>query len=128
MRSFNKGLLIALAFSLIPAVAISAQKVNPGSKCKVFKQKVIYQDKAYTSTTIDAGVAQQFGGVQPYYDGLVFRMKLPAGTKGIFPAGYHEPANGWTPSTTEAEFLLPRDSKFTIVAQRGKVWDVEYKP
>jgi len=84
-----------------------------------------WEDKGYTSTTIDAGVAQQFGGSQPYYDGLVFRMKLPAGTKGIFPAGYHEPMYGWTPSTTEAEFLMPRGSKFKVVAQRGKVWDIE---
>lgn len=87
-----------------------------------------WQDKGYTSTTIDAGVAQQFGGSQPYYDGLVFRMKLPAGTKGVFPSGYYQPSNGWTKSMTEAEFLLPRESKFTVIAKRGKVWDVEYKP
>lgn len=47
----------------------------------------VFQDRGFTSTTIDPGVAQQFGGSMPYYDGLVFRMKLPAGTKGIFPAG-----------------------------------------
>jgi hypothetical protein len=82
-----------------------------------------WEDKGYTSTTIDAGVAQQFAS--SYSEGLVFRMKLPAGSKGIFPAGYHEPLNGWTPSTTEAEFLIPRGSKFKIVAQRGKVWDIE---
>jgi len=40
--------LIALAISLIPAVAISAQKINPGSKCKVFKQKVNYLERTYT--------------------------------------------------------------------------------
>jgi hypothetical protein len=43
-----KGLLIALAITLIPAAAISAQKVTPGSKCKVQKQKVVYLDKSYT--------------------------------------------------------------------------------
>jgi len=87
-----------------------------------------WEDKGYTSTTIDAGVAQQFGGVQPYYDGLVFRMKLPAGTKGIFPAGYHEPLYGYKADTSEAEFLMPRGSKFKIVAQRGKIWDIEFVP
>jgi len=46
--SLAKGLLIALAISLIPAVAISAQKINPGSKCKVFKQKVNYLERTYT--------------------------------------------------------------------------------
>jgi M6 family metalloprotease-like protein len=47
-RSLARGLLIALAISLIPDPAISAQKVNPGSKCKVQKQKVNYLDKTYT--------------------------------------------------------------------------------
>jgi len=87
-----------------------------------------WEDKGFTSTTIDPGVAQQFGGSLPYYEGLVFRMKLPAGTKGIFPSGYHEPMYGWSPDTSEAEFLLPRGSKFKIVAQRGKVWDIELVP
>ena len=46
--SIAKGLLIALAISLIPVAAISAQKVTAGSKCKVFKQKVPYLNKTYT--------------------------------------------------------------------------------
>ena len=46
--SLAKGLLITLAFSLIPAVATSAQKVTAGSKCKVQKQKVDYQNITYT--------------------------------------------------------------------------------
>ncbi|CAN1497687.1 hypothetical protein MCERE8_00408 [Candidatus Nanopelagicaceae bacterium] len=45
---FAKGLLIALAIVLIPVTAVSAQKITPGSSCKVFKQKVVYQNKAYT--------------------------------------------------------------------------------
>ena len=47
-RGFAKGILIALAISLVPTVAISAQKIIPGSKCKVVKQKVNYLDKTYT--------------------------------------------------------------------------------
>ncbi|KGA21031.1 hypothetical protein GM51_3980 [freshwater metagenome] len=43
-----KSLLVALPLTLIPALAISAPKVTPGSKCKVQKQKVIYQDKSFT--------------------------------------------------------------------------------
>ena len=46
--SIAKGFLIALAISLIPVAAISAQKVTAGSKCKVQKQKVNYLDKTYT--------------------------------------------------------------------------------
>jgi hypothetical protein len=46
--SLAKGLFIALALSLIPVSAISAQKVTAGSKCTVNKQKVKYQNKTYT--------------------------------------------------------------------------------
>ena len=84
-----------------------------------------WEDKGFTSTTIDPAIARRFGGSQPYYDGIIFRIKLPAGTKGIFPSGYHEPMYGWEPDTSEAEFLMPRGSKFKVMAQRGKIWDVE---
>jgi hypothetical protein len=46
--SIAKGLLIALAISLIPATAISAQKITSGSKCYVQKQKVVQKNKTYT--------------------------------------------------------------------------------
>jgi len=48
--SLSKGLLIALAISLIPVAAVSAQKITPGSTCKVLKQKVVYLKKTYTCT------------------------------------------------------------------------------
>jgi hypothetical protein len=48
--SLARGLLIALAIALIPIAAVSAQKINPGSTCKVLKQKVIYLKKTYTCT------------------------------------------------------------------------------
>ena len=43
-------MLIAFAIVLIPVTAVSAQKVTPGSTCKVLKQKVDYLDKTYTCT------------------------------------------------------------------------------
>ena len=46
--SLAKGLLIALAVVLIPVTAVSAQKITPGSTCKVLNQKVVYQSKTYT--------------------------------------------------------------------------------
>ena len=46
--SLLKGLLIALAVALIPVTAVSAQKIAPGSSCKVLKQKVNYLNKTYT--------------------------------------------------------------------------------
>jgi hypothetical protein len=48
--SLGKGLLVALAISLIPVAAVSAQKITPGSTCKVLKQKVVYLKKTYTCT------------------------------------------------------------------------------
>ena len=85
-----------------------------------------FVDKAYTSTTIDPQVAKQFGGVTGYYEGLVFRYKLPAGTQGIFPVSFKERTSG--EDTSEAEFLLPRNSEFKVPAQRGKVWDSALAP
>jgi hypothetical protein len=46
----TKGLLFALAISLIPVTAVSAQKITPGSTCKVLNQKVVYLKKTYTCT------------------------------------------------------------------------------
>jgi hypothetical protein len=85
-----------------------------------------WEDKGFTSTTIDPYIAKQFGGVSGYYEGIVFKYKLPAGTKGIFPSNFTDKST--ERDTSEAEFLLPRNSKFKIVAQRGKVWDVELIP
>jgi photosystem II stability/assembly factor-like uncharacterized protein len=48
--SLFKSLILALAVALIPVVAVSAQKIIPGSSCKVHKQKVTYQNKVYTCT------------------------------------------------------------------------------
>jgi len=43
-------LLFIVVLSLIPVSAISAQKITPGSTCKVLNQKVVYQNKSYTCT------------------------------------------------------------------------------
>ena len=48
--SLAKGLLLALTISLIPVVAVAAQKITPGTACKVLNQKVVYQSKTYTCT------------------------------------------------------------------------------
>lgn len=48
--SFTKGLLVALILTLVPITAFSAQKITPGSTCKVLKQKVVYLKKTYTCT------------------------------------------------------------------------------
>lgn len=48
--SLAKGFLLALALTLIPVSAISAQKITSGGTCKVLKQKVVYLNKTYTCT------------------------------------------------------------------------------
>jgi predicted Zn-dependent protease len=49
-KAVTKGLLIAFALTLIPVTAVSAQKITPGSTCKVLNKKVVYQNKTYTCT------------------------------------------------------------------------------
>ena len=44
------GLAVSMALLLIPTYAVSAQKITPGTTCKVYLQKVTYQDKVYTCT------------------------------------------------------------------------------
>ena len=48
--SLAKGLLAALILTLVPITAFSAQKITPGSTCKVLNQKVFYLKKTYTCT------------------------------------------------------------------------------
>ena len=45
---FSRGVLIALALTLVPVSSFSAQRVTPGSACKVLNQKVIYANKTYS--------------------------------------------------------------------------------
>ena len=47
-RSATKAILIALVLILVPVSALSAQKVTPGSTCKVLNQKTVYSNKTYT--------------------------------------------------------------------------------
>ena len=47
-RILAKGSLIVLILTLLTNSAFSAQKVVPGSTCKVYKQKVIILNKTYT--------------------------------------------------------------------------------
>jgi hypothetical protein len=71
--SLAKGLLLALTISLMPAPATSAQKVTPGSKCKVQKQKVAYQNKTYTCIKL--------GKKLVWNEGVGILKKTPTPTK-----------------------------------------------
>lgn len=122
------------AISLAPplqeeVIAYRGVKGNGLDFFETLKVGDTFQDKGFVSTTIDAGVAQQFGTSRTMNDGIAMRLTLPAGSKGIFPAGYKKQHDDdWDRNANEAEFLLPRDSKFKVTAIRGKVWDVELIP
>ena len=47
MKRFSL-LLFIIVLGLIPVSALSAQKITPGSTCKVLNQKVVYQSKTFT--------------------------------------------------------------------------------
>jgi hypothetical protein len=47
-RSLAKGVLLALGTALIPVTAGAAENVTPSGACKVWKQKVVSEDKTYT--------------------------------------------------------------------------------
>jgi hypothetical protein len=46
--SLARGVLLAMGIALIPITANAAQNVTPSAACKVWKQKVVSQDKTYT--------------------------------------------------------------------------------
>ena len=51
MRSIGSlvtGAFLALSLALIPNSAVAAQKLTPGSPCKVLNQKVVSQNKTHT--------------------------------------------------------------------------------
>jgi hypothetical protein len=83
----------------------------------------VYSDKGFSSTSLDPAMGAKFANAESgMYQGIVLRMKLPAGTQGVFPASVTGIESQFS---REAEFLLPRDSKFKILNNEGKVWDVE---
>jgi len=81
----------------------------------------VFQDKGFISTTLDTQIAFDFATAGNLYEGVVMKIKLPIGSKGLFPAG----VTGLDFAGYESEFILPRDSKLKIVNNEGKVWDVE---
>jgi len=98
--SLAKGLLIALAISLIPVAAISAQKVTAGSNCKVFKQKVPYLNKTYTCIKSGKKLVWNKGVVSV---GPIPTLKAEDLKPGLFRAdyfGYYEDQLNWFASKT----------------------------
>ena len=88
-----RGFLIALAVVLIPVTAVSAQKVTPGTVCKVLNQKVTYLNKSYTCI--------KSGKKLVWNKGVVVVKPTPAAT------GSASPTPSPTPTPTETPILIP---------------------
>lgn len=74
----HKTLALALIFSLIPAVANSAAKITPGSKCKVANQKSTYQNKIYTCTKSGTKLVWSKGVLESKKGATTSAPKTPA--------------------------------------------------
>lgn len=83
----------------------------------------VFQDDGFVSTSLDPKIAGDFAFANALFEGqgFVFRMTLPAGTKGLFPLSV---LRDNAVSRQEAEFILPRGSKFEILSKEGKVWEL----
>lgn len=82
----------------------------------------VFTDKGFFSTTLDTNIATKFSVAGSMYQGIVMRLNLPIGTKGLFTSSV---TGLQAPSSREAEFVLPRNSSFKVLNNQGKVWDVE---
>ena len=89
---------------------------------EALKSGDVFQDKGFVSTTLDPKTVTKFSIQGGMYQGIVMRMQIPSGSKGLFPMSVTGMGQA---SSREAEFILPRDSKFKILSNEGKVWDVE---
>jgi hypothetical protein len=105
-----KGLLIALAITLTPAAAISAQKVTTGSKCKVQKQKVIYLDKSYTCIKTGKKLVWNKGVVVK-----VAPVAKPSPSATSAPTPSATPSPSPTPSATPSPSPTPIRPQLTFI-------------
>ncbi len=95
-----KGLLIALAVALIPVTAVSAQKITPGSTCKVLNQKGVYQNKTYTCI--------KSGKKLIWNKGVVIKKSTPTPTPTA--TATPKPTPTATPTPTPAPIILTWDN------------------
>jgi hypothetical protein len=106
--SLARGLLVALILTLIPITAFPAQKITPGSTCKVLNQKVVYQNKTYTCI--------KSGKKLVWNKGVVVKKPTPSPTPTPTP----------TPSPTNPLTLDALDPYWTPII--AKKYVAEYKP
>ena len=108
MKRFS-FLLSIVVLSLIPVTAVSAQKITPGSTCKVLNQKVVYQNKSYTCTKSgkklvwNKGVtSKKVGAAQPTLPTPTSFDDLVQNYEGIAYSAWSKSATGIKASTKTA--------------------------
>jgi hypothetical protein len=109
--SAAKGFLIALVVVLIPVAAVSAQKITPGTACKVLNQKVTYLNKSYTCIK---------SGKKLVWDkGVVVVKPTPAATTSATPTPTPTPSPTPTPTPVTTPTPTPTPTPAPIVL----TWD-----
>ena len=106
-----KAFPIALALALIPVVALSAQKILPGSVCKVYQQKVLYQNKNYTCI--------KSGKRLVWNKGVAVVTPTPTPTATPTPAATATPTSTPipTPTPTVKAVLAPKDGDVPLPSE-----------
>jgi hypothetical protein len=113
--AITKGLLLALILTLVPITAFSVQKITPGSACKVYKQKVNYQNKTYTC--IKSGMKLVWN------KGVVVKKPTPAPT--YSPSPVLKQTDVLDPKYPKQGEPCPRNSKDVIgYDSKGKLVDL----
>ena len=107
--SLAKGALIALAIGLIPVAAVSAQKIAPGSTCKVLNQKVLYQNKTYTCI--------KSGKKFIWNKGVRVVAPKPSATPTASPTPVATPTPTPTPSSTPTPTPTVKDLSFSNISE-----------
>ena len=91
----------------------------------------IYQDKGFTSTSLDKEITEIFSSDRNNQQFLHIELEIPAGTKGLDMVGFirqRDPDTNKINNKGEQEWLLPKDSKFEVTANDGKTMKVRLLP
>jgi hypothetical protein len=123
---FTKGLLVALILTLVPITAFSAQKITPGSACKVYKQKVTNQNKVYTciksgkKLVWNKGVAIKKPTPTPSSAPTITASSTPSPTPTVIPTAMPTPSPSLAICRGEAN---ERSGKFNLDVQIADPFD-----
>ena len=142
--SLARGLVAALVLTLVPLMAFSAQKVTPGSTCKVLNQKVVYQNKTYTCVKSGKKLVWNKGVAakkptptpSPAPTVTVTASPSPAPTTDNSTVGWHFNGSAWVsqgealncPTPLIAQGALLDFSKVVSFVQPGQTRGGSYKP